>query len=111
MELKKATLDDGVSAGHFAYLGDVSVGKDTNIGAGTITCNYDGVHKHQTQIGANVFIGSHATLIAPVTVGDGSFIAAGSTISEDVAPDSLAIARQRQTVKPGWAAERRKKEV
>ncbi|HEX5324637.1 MAG TPA: bifunctional UDP-N-acetylglucosamine diphosphorylase/glucosamine-1-phosphate N-acetyltransferase GlmU [Capsulimonadaceae bacterium] len=109
VELKKSTLEDGVSAGHFAYLGDATIGSDTNIGAGTIVCNYDGVKKHQTHIGAKAFIGSNSTLIAPVNIGDGAVVAAGSTIDDDVPADALAIARQRQTNKPGWAAERRRK--
>jgi bifunctional UDP-N-acetylglucosamine pyrophosphorylase/glucosamine-1-phosphate N-acetyltransferase len=109
VELKKSTLEDGVSAGHFAYLGDATIGAETNIGAGTIVCNYDGVMKHATRIGANAFIGSNSTLIAPVTIGDGAVVAAGSTVNEEVPADALAIARERQTIKPGWAAERRKK--
>jgi bifunctional UDP-N-acetylglucosamine pyrophosphorylase/glucosamine-1-phosphate N-acetyltransferase len=104
VEVKASTIDDEVSAGHFAYLGDATIGSDTNIGAGTITCNYDGFRKHKTVIGKNVFVGSNSTLVAPVTIGDGAFIAAGSAISEDVAPDSLAIGRSRQTAKDGWAA-------
>lgn len=109
VELKKSTLEDDVSAGHFAYLGDATIGAHTNIGAGTIVCNYDGVKKHVTHIGANAFIGSNTTLVAPVTIGDGAVVAAGSTVTEEVPADALAIARERQTIKPGWAAERRKK--
>lgn len=109
VELKKTVLEDGVSAGHFAYLGDAIIGSETNIGAGTIVCNYDGIKKHQTRIGANAFIGSNSTLIAPLTIGDGAVVAAGSAINEEVPPDALAIARERQTNKPGWASQRRKK--
>jgi bifunctional UDP-N-acetylglucosamine pyrophosphorylase/glucosamine-1-phosphate N-acetyltransferase len=104
VEVKAATLDVGVKANHLSYIGDASVGAGTNIGAGTITCNYDGVNKHRTTIGANAFIGSDVALVAPVTVGDGAVVAAGSVITEDVLPDALAIARGRQTQKPGRAA-------
>jgi bifunctional UDP-N-acetylglucosamine pyrophosphorylase/glucosamine-1-phosphate N-acetyltransferase len=106
VELKKAVLADNVSAGHFAYLGDASIGETTNIGAGTITCNYDGVNKHQTVIGANAFIGSNSTLVAPVTIGDGSYVAAGSVITDDVEAGSLAVGRARQVNKPDWAKRR-----
>ena len=92
------------SASHLTYLGDADVGEATNIGAGTITCNYDGVAKHRTKIGARSFIGSDVTLVAPVAVGDGAFIAAGSMITEDVEPDAFAVARGRQVTKPGRAA-------
>jgi bifunctional UDP-N-acetylglucosamine pyrophosphorylase/glucosamine-1-phosphate N-acetyltransferase len=107
VELKNAVLEDRVSAGHLSYLGDATVGEHTNIGAGTITCNYDGRKKHRTVIGKESFIGTHATLVAPVTVGDGAYVAAHSVVTEDVPPGSLAIARSRQTVKEGWAARRR----
>ena len=107
VEVKAATLDVGVKANHLSYIGDASVGAGTNIGAGTITCNYDGVNKHRTTIGANAFIGSDVALVAPVTVGDGAVIAAGSVITEDVMPDALAIARGRQVQKPGRAADMR----
>jgi bifunctional UDP-N-acetylglucosamine pyrophosphorylase/glucosamine-1-phosphate N-acetyltransferase len=112
VELKNATLGDGVSAGHLAYLGDVEVGAKTNIGAGTITCNYDPFltpTKNLTSIGANAFIGTHSTLVAPVSVGDGAYTAAGSTITEDVPADALAIGRARQTIKPGWVSAKRRK--
>jgi bifunctional UDP-N-acetylglucosamine pyrophosphorylase/glucosamine-1-phosphate N-acetyltransferase len=108
VELKNAVLEDRVSAGHLTYLGDANVGEHTNIGAGTITCNYDGRKKHRTVIGKESFICTHTTLIAPVTVGDGAWVAAHSVVTEDVPPDSLAIARSRQTVKVGWAACRRR---
>ena len=107
VELKKAALGDGAKASHLSYLGDVEIGPGTNIGAGTITCNYDGQNKHLTRIGARAFVGSDVTLIAPVTVGEGAFVAAGSTITEDVPADALALARARQVVKAGWAKERR----
>jgi bifunctional UDP-N-acetylglucosamine pyrophosphorylase/glucosamine-1-phosphate N-acetyltransferase len=107
VEVKAAHLGDGVKASHLSYLGDTDIGAETNIGAGTITCNYDGYAKHRTRIGARVFIGSDTALVAPVSVGDGAIVAAGSVITEDVAPDALAIARGRQEVKPGRAAARR----
>lgn len=107
VELKNAVLHQGVSVGHLAYIGDAEVGSQTNIGAGVVTCNYDGVRKHRTVIGAGAFVGSHVTLVAPITVGDGAFIAAGSPLNEDVPSDALAIARTRQTVREGWARRRR----
>jgi bifunctional UDP-N-acetylglucosamine pyrophosphorylase/glucosamine-1-phosphate N-acetyltransferase len=106
VETKKATLGKGSKANHLNYLGDTVIGAGVNIGAGAITCNYDGVHKHVTTIGDNVFIGSDATLVAPITIGDGAYIAAGSTITEDVPSDALALGRSRQTTKPGWATAR-----
>ena len=105
VEVKASTLAAGVKASHLTYLGDATVGEATNIGAGTITCNYDGVFKHRTTIGARVFIGSDTALVAPVTVGDGASVAAGSVITEDVAPGALALARGRQVQKPGRAVE------
>lgn len=110
VELKNAVLEDGVSAGHFAYLGDATVGANTNIGAGTITCNYDPFRtptKNPTEIGADAFIGTHTTLVAPVTIGDGAYTAAGSVITEDVPGGALAFGRARQSVKEGWAARKR----
>ena len=104
VETKAATLHDRVSAGHLTYLGDVEIGEHTNIGAGTITCNYDGYRKHRTTVGAEVLVGSHTTLVAPVTVGDGSMTAAGSTITAEVPPGALAVGRQRQINKEEWAA-------
>ena len=103
VELKNALLGEKVSASHLTYIGDAEVGEGTNIGAGVVTCNYDGFRKHRTVIGKNAFIGTHTTLIAPVTVGDGAFIAAGSPINQDVPEDSLAIARIRPAIKPDWA--------
>lgn len=104
VELKAATLGAGAKASHLSYLGDAEVGDGANIGAGTITCNYDGYAKHRTTIGAGAFIGSDTALVAPVRVGDGAITAAGSVITEDVAADALAIARGRQVEKPGHAA-------
>ncbi|TDH57420.1 bifunctional UDP-N-acetylglucosamine diphosphorylase/glucosamine-1-phosphate N-acetyltransferase GlmU [Dankookia rubra] len=101
VELKAATLAEGAKANHLSYLGDVTVGARANIGAGTITCNYDGVHKHRTEIGAGAFIGSDTALVAPVRVGARALVAAGSVITEDVPDDALAIARGRQATKPG----------
>jgi bifunctional UDP-N-acetylglucosamine pyrophosphorylase/glucosamine-1-phosphate N-acetyltransferase len=111
VELKKTRLGAGAKAMHLAYLGDSTIGAKTNIGAGTITCNYDGVKKHQTTIGAGAFVGSNSTLVAPVQVGDGSYIAAGSVITNDVPPDALAIGRGRQENKEDWAKRRREKTV
>jgi bifunctional UDP-N-acetylglucosamine pyrophosphorylase/glucosamine-1-phosphate N-acetyltransferase len=107
VELKKTRLGRGSKANHLAYLGDATIGAHSNIGAGTITCNYDGAKKHQTIIGDDVFIGSDSQLVAPVTIGKGAYVAAGSSITEDVPEDALGIARSKQTTKPGWAAARR----
>ncbi|MBW4024128.1 MAG: bifunctional UDP-N-acetylglucosamine diphosphorylase/glucosamine-1-phosphate N-acetyltransferase GlmU [Proteobacteria bacterium] len=104
VELKATRLGAGAKANHLAYLGDAEIGAGSNIGAGTITCNYDGHLKHRTVIGAQSFVGSNATLVAPVTLGDGSFVAAGSTITRDVAPDALAFGRARQAEKLGGGA-------
>ena len=101
VELKATRLGAGAKANHLAYLGDAEIGAGSNIGAGTITCNYDGHLKHRTVIGEGSFVGSNATLVAPVTLGTGAFIAAGSTITKDVAPDALAFGRARQVEKPG----------
>lgn len=103
VELKNAHLGKGVKAGHLSYLGDAEVGAGTNIGAGTITSNYDGANKSKTTIGKDVFIGSHSSLVAPVTIGDGAYTASGSTINKDVEPGAMAIARGRQENKPGYA--------
>jgi bifunctional UDP-N-acetylglucosamine pyrophosphorylase/glucosamine-1-phosphate N-acetyltransferase len=107
VELKKTRLGDRSKANHLAYLGDATIGQDVNIGAGTITCNYDGVTKQQTVIESDVFIGSDSQLVAPVTVGRGAYVAAGSSITEDVPADALGIARARQQNKPDWASKRR----
>ena len=94
-------------ANHLAYLGDSEIGASVNIGAGTITCNFDGVSKHKTAIGAGAFVGSNSTLVAPIAIGEGSYIGAGSVITEPVPADALAVGRARQAVKEGWAAKRR----
>jgi bifunctional UDP-N-acetylglucosamine pyrophosphorylase / glucosamine-1-phosphate N-acetyltransferase len=108
VELKKSIVGEGTKAGHLSYLGDARIGAKANIGAGTITCNYDGFHKHPTIIGNRVFIGSDSALVAPVRVGDGAYVAAGSTITDNVPAEGLGIARGRQVNKPGWAAKRRR---
>ncbi|MFN3643816.1 MAG: bifunctional UDP-N-acetylglucosamine diphosphorylase/glucosamine-1-phosphate N-acetyltransferase GlmU [Gemmobacter sp.] len=104
VEIKNAILDEGAKVGHLTYIGDAHVGEHANIGAGTVTCNYDGVSKHRTEIGARAFIGSDTMLVAPVRIGAGAMTASGSVITADVAPDALAVARARQVVKPGLAA-------
>ena len=109
VELKKTVMGKGAKANHLAYLGDSTIGEKTNVGAGTITCNYDGEKKHQTVIGANVFVGSNSTLVAPVTLADGSYIAAGSAVTTDVPAGALAIGRSRQENKVGWVEQRRLK--
>jgi bifunctional UDP-N-acetylglucosamine pyrophosphorylase/glucosamine-1-phosphate N-acetyltransferase len=109
VETKKARLGKGAKANHLTYLGDAEIGEGTNIGAGTITCNYDGVNKHKTVIGKGAFIGSDSTLVAPVAVGDGAYIGAGSCITKDVPADALAIGRAKQANIEGWAAARRAK--
>lgn len=108
VEMKKSVLGEGTKAMHLTYLGDTRVGQKANIGAGTITCNYDGFHKYPTTIGNRAFIGSDATLVAPLRVGDGAYIGAGSTITENVPADALALGRARQATKPGWAAKKRR---
>lgn len=108
VEMKKAVIGEGSKVPHLSYIGDAKVGSKTNIGAGTITCNYDGVRKYQTTIGSRVFVGSDSVLVAPVKIGDGAYVAAGSAITENVPAESLSIARSRQTNKKGWAAKRRR---
>ena len=103
VEIKAATIGAGAKVSHLTYLGDATVGAEANIGAGTITCNYDGFFKYRTTIGANAFIGSNSALVAPVAIGDGAIVGAGSVVTADVAPGALALARGTQTVKPGWA--------
>ncbi|HEX5237014.1 MAG TPA: bifunctional UDP-N-acetylglucosamine diphosphorylase/glucosamine-1-phosphate N-acetyltransferase GlmU [Sphingomicrobium sp.] len=103
VELKKAEVGDGAKVNHLSYIGDASIGAGANIGAGTITCNYDGFGKYRTVIGAGAFIGSNTALVAPVTVGDGAVVGAGSVITEDVEPDSLAVERSEQKGVAGWA--------
>ena len=107
VEMKKTTLHERAKAPHLSYLGDATIGAETNVGAGTITCNFDGFAKYETKIGSRVFIGSDSALVAPVRIGDGAYVAAGSVITENVPPDALAIARGRQANKPGWARQRR----
>jgi bifunctional UDP-N-acetylglucosamine pyrophosphorylase/glucosamine-1-phosphate N-acetyltransferase len=109
VEVKETRLGAGAKANHLSYLGDSEVGAGTNIGAGTITCNYDGFNKHRTIIGRDAFIGSNTALVAPVTVGDGAYVATGSIVTQDVPKDALTIARARQVDKPGRAAELRAK--
>ncbi len=103
VEVKNAEISEGAKVNHLSYIGDASVGAASNIGAGTITCNYDGVMKHRTTIGENVFVGSNTMLVAPVTLGDGSMTATGTVVTRDVEPDALAVARARQDNKPGYA--------
>ena len=105
VETKQAELDEGVKLNHLSYIGDARIGAQANIGAGTITCNYDGFNKHITEIGAGVFIGSNSTLIAPIKIDTGAYIGAGSTLSKDVKADALALTRAPVTQKDGWAAE------
>jgi bifunctional UDP-N-acetylglucosamine pyrophosphorylase / glucosamine-1-phosphate N-acetyltransferase len=107
VECKKARLGKGAKANHLTYLGDAEIGAGTNIGAGTITCNYDGYKKFVTRIGERVFVGSDTSLVAPITVGDGAYIGAGSCITKDVPAGSLAVARGRQVIKEGWAEAKR----
>lgn len=102
VETKNATLEEGVKAGHLTYIGDSTVGENTNFGAGTITCNYDGKNKHQTTIGKNVFIGSDTKFVAPVVVGDDVLIAAGSVITKNIPDRALAVARAKQENKKEW---------
>jgi bifunctional UDP-N-acetylglucosamine pyrophosphorylase/glucosamine-1-phosphate N-acetyltransferase len=107
VETKNTRVGKGSKANHLSYLGDAVIGDGANVGAGAITCNYDGVNKHTTTIGDGVFVGSDATLVAPLTVGEGAYIAAGSCITEDVPAGALALGRSRQTNKPGWVAARK----
>jgi len=104
VEVKEADIEDGVAANHLSYIGDARVGEGTNIGAGTITCNYDGFDKHRTEIGAEAFIGSNSSLVAPVKIGDRAYVGSGSVVTADVPPDALAVGRGRQAVKEGWAS-------
>jgi bifunctional UDP-N-acetylglucosamine pyrophosphorylase/glucosamine-1-phosphate N-acetyltransferase len=111
VETKAAAIEEGVKIGHLAYIGDARVGENTNIGAGTITCNYDGVDKHHTDIGKNAFIGSNSALVAPVSIADRAYVGSGSVITDDVPADALALGRGRQVVKPGYAAQLRKRQA
>ena len=103
VEIKNSTLGEGAKANHLSYLGDARVGAEVNVGAGTITCNYDGYFKHVTEIGPRAFIGSNSALIAPVKIGADAIVAAGSAVSRDVADGELRMVRAEQLVKPGWA--------
>jgi bifunctional UDP-N-acetylglucosamine pyrophosphorylase/glucosamine-1-phosphate N-acetyltransferase len=107
VETKKAVLGAGTKANHLAYLGDCEVGPETNVGAGTITCNYDGFAKHRTTIGARVQIGSDTQLVAPVTVADDAYVGAGTTVTRDVPAGALALSRVPMRIVPGWTARRR----
>jgi bifunctional UDP-N-acetylglucosamine pyrophosphorylase/glucosamine-1-phosphate N-acetyltransferase len=102
VEIKNTHLGKGAKANHLAYLGDADIGDQSNVGAGTITCNYDGANKHRTTLGDAVFVGSNSTLVAPLTIDSGGFVAAGSTITDDVKADQLAVARGRQRNVDGW---------
>jgi bifunctional UDP-N-acetylglucosamine pyrophosphorylase/glucosamine-1-phosphate N-acetyltransferase len=107
IEIKQATIGRGVKAHHVGYIGDATVGEGTNIGAGVITCNYDGERKHRTRIGARAFVGTNASLVAPLTIGDDAYVGAGSVITKDVPPGALAVERAPQLVKEGWTRRRR----
>jgi bifunctional UDP-N-acetylglucosamine pyrophosphorylase/glucosamine-1-phosphate N-acetyltransferase len=109
VEIKKANIAAGAKVNHLTYVGDAEVGEGANIGAGTITCNYDGFGKYRTVIGARSFIGSNSALVAPVTIGEGAIVGAGSVVTRDVEPDSLAVARGEQRGIAGWAARFRQK--
>jgi bifunctional UDP-N-acetylglucosamine pyrophosphorylase/glucosamine-1-phosphate N-acetyltransferase len=103
VETKAAILEAGVKVNHLTYIGDAHVGAGANIGAGTITCNYDGFNKHQTTIGAGAFVGSNSSLVAPVKIGAGAYVGSGSVITRDVPDDALALERGQQTMREGWA--------
>jgi bifunctional UDP-N-acetylglucosamine pyrophosphorylase/glucosamine-1-phosphate N-acetyltransferase len=109
VEIKQAEIGEGAKVNHLTYIGDASVGPGANVGAGTITCNYDGFDKHRTEIGAGAFIGSNSSLVAPVKIGEGAYVGSGSVISKDVAPDALALTRSEQEERPGWAAKVRER--
>lgn len=110
-EVKKATIGEGAKINHLSYIGDADVGADANVGAGTITCNYDGINKHKTVIGRDAFIGSNSSLVAPVTVGDGAYVASGSVVTRNVEPDALAVGRSRQENKLGYASRLRERAI
>jgi len=107
VEIKQSEVGEGAKVNHLTYIGDTTIGPRANIGAGTITCNYDGFAKHRTEIGAGAFIGSNSSLVAPVKIGEGAYTGSGSVISKDVAPDALALSRSPQEERPGWAAKMR----
>jgi len=108
VEIKTSEIAEGAKVPHLTYVGDTSVGVRANIGAGTITCNYDGFAKHRTEIGAGAFIGSNSSLVAPVKIGEGAYVGSGSVISKDVPADALALTRAPHEERPGWAARFRK---
>jgi bifunctional UDP-N-acetylglucosamine pyrophosphorylase/glucosamine-1-phosphate N-acetyltransferase len=110
VETKKVELGPGVKASHLTYLGDASIGAETNIGAGTVTCNYDGVDKHRTEVGQGAFIGTNSTLVAPLEIGDRAFVAAGSTVTSKVDEETLAVGRARQRVIKKWISPTRRKQ-
>ena len=107
MEIKNSKIGQRTKVPHLSYIGDAEIGEDTNIGAATVTCNYDGVHKNRTHIGARCFVGSDTMFVAPVTVGSDSTVAAGSVITKNVPEGALAVARGRQVVKDGWSLRRK----
>jgi bifunctional UDP-N-acetylglucosamine pyrophosphorylase/glucosamine-1-phosphate N-acetyltransferase len=107
VEVKNSTVGEGSKVPHLSYIGDASIGRDVNIGAGTITCNYDGVSKHQTDIGDGAFVGSDTMLVAPVTIGEGAVTGAGSAITKDVPAGALGIERTEQRIVEGWVARKR----
>jgi bifunctional UDP-N-acetylglucosamine pyrophosphorylase/glucosamine-1-phosphate N-acetyltransferase len=109
VEFKNTRFGAGAKASHLAYLGDSEIGESANIGAGTITCNYDGIKKHKTRIGPNAFIGSNSTLVAPVEIGENAYVGAGSVITKPVPPKALALGRGRQIIKEGWVEKRKGK--
>lgn len=109
VQLKNCTLGRGTKMAHLTYVGDSDVGEGCNFGCGTVTCNYDGFKKHRTTIGSHVFVGCNTNFVPPVSVGDGAFIAAGTTVTEDIPEDAMAIGRARQEVKEGWAEENRRR--
>jgi bifunctional UDP-N-acetylglucosamine pyrophosphorylase/glucosamine-1-phosphate N-acetyltransferase len=109
VEVKKSVIGKGTKANHLSYIGDATLGERINVGAGTITCNYDGFAKHRTEIGAGAFIGSNSSLVAPVKIGEGAYIGSGSVITKDVAPDALALSRTPQEEHPDWAAKARER--
>ena len=109
VQLKNCNLGKGTKMAHLTYVGDSDVGDNCNFGCGTVTCNYDGFHKHRTTIGSNVFVGCNTNFVPPVKIGDGAFIAAATTVTEDIPVDAMVIGRSRQQVKDGWAAANREK--
>jgi bifunctional UDP-N-acetylglucosamine pyrophosphorylase/glucosamine-1-phosphate N-acetyltransferase len=111
VELKKTIVGNGTKASHLSYIGDAEIEENVNIGAGTITCNYDGRNKFKTKIKKGVFIGSDSQLIAPVTIGEGAYVAAGTTVTKDIPSKALAVSRVKQQNLPGWANRRKAKSV